>query len=49
MVFETSVKTKLQSILFWGLTQIWRKMINFGDFVDLEQNGRYVAAKLLDH
>ena len=47
MVFETSVKTKLQSILFWGLTQISSKMMDFGDFANLEQNDCYVAAKIL--
>ena len=35
--------------IFWGLTQIWSKMMDFGDFVNLEQNDCYVAAKILDN
>ena len=38
---------KLPSILFWGLTQISSKMMDFGDFANLEQNDCYVAAKML--
>ena len=36
-------------ILFGGSTQIWSKMMHFGDFVHLTDNDSCVAATFLDN